>query len=172
MSRSRLFFALWPDEETRERLYAVSRALPDDCGRRVARDNLHLTLAFLGGVDRALIPGLIEGAGGIRVRTFSLSLERLGWFKRARVIWLAPKSVPEPLLRLVAGVNGVIRRSRLRVDERPYDPHLTLVRKAARPLQELQFDPICWNISDFCLVESNTRPAGVEYKIIESWPLS
>ena len=44
----RLFFALWPDEDARERLATVAR--DDSTGRWVSRDNLHVTLAFLGAV--------------------------------------------------------------------------------------------------------------------------
>ena len=46
----RLFFALWPDEGTRERLATL--ALDDITVRWVSRDNLHVTLAFLGSVDK------------------------------------------------------------------------------------------------------------------------
>ena len=50
----RLFVALVPPEEVRRRLEAEGRALRGLCGggRMVPRENLHLTLAFLGETDR------------------------------------------------------------------------------------------------------------------------
>lgn len=169
---SRLFFALWPDDKTRERMFAICRALPDDYGRRVVRQNLHLTLAFLGGVDEETKRKLLSGAASIHSEGFSLAMTHLGWFKRAQVLWLAPDSVPDALLKLVAAINSVVSQYHLKVDKRPYAPHLTLVRKAQRAVRELSFEPIYWNINHFCLVESDTRPEGAEYKIIGSWPLS
>ena len=44
----RLFFALWPDEATRERMAALLKALRGARGRAVKAEKLHVTLAFIG----------------------------------------------------------------------------------------------------------------------------
>jgi len=45
----RLFFALWPGEALRERLHGAANSIPTQgSARRVAHDNLHLTLHFIG----------------------------------------------------------------------------------------------------------------------------
>ena len=52
--RHRVFFALWPDDATRS---AISRATRDAVslsgGRPIAKDRLHLTVAFLGELTTA-----------------------------------------------------------------------------------------------------------------------
>jgi len=49
-----MFFALWPDDAVRAQLAHWSRELHAVCGGRPTRvENLHLTLAFLGGVEDA-----------------------------------------------------------------------------------------------------------------------
>ena len=54
----------------------------------------------------------------------------------------------------------------------PYRPHLTLSRKVLRPVSGADPQPICWNISDFCLVHSVTRDSGAEYRILQRWELT
>src|SRR5690606_10650260 len=50
--RHRVFYALWPDEETRASLARATRHAVRRCGGRpIRRENLHITLAFLGSVD-------------------------------------------------------------------------------------------------------------------------
>jgi len=168
----RLFFALWPDAGTRDSLAAIAAGLPAGCGRRVDRDALHLTLCFLGNVGEDVRDCLLRGAGAIRTPGFALTLDRLGWFRRARVVWLAPERAPEELSRLVRDVDAVVGACGLTPDNnRPYQPHLTLSRKAVRPAKSRDTEPIHWNIRDFCLVQSFTHDTGPEYRILQRWGL-
>ena len=169
----RLFFALWPDAQTRDRLAAIAAGLPARCGRRVDREALHLTLSFLGNVGEDARDCLVQGAEAIRAPGFALTLDSLGWFRRARVVWLAPQKVPAELAQLVEGIDAVVRACGLAPDNnRPYQPHLTLSRKAVRPVKCLDIEPICWNIRDFCLVHSITHDTGPEYRILQRWVLT
>ena len=52
-------------------------------------------------------------------------------------------------------------------DPRPYRAHITLVRKVSRIAPECEVEPLCWPVSDFCLVRSE----GGEYTVLERWPL-
>jgi len=169
----RLFFALWPDDATRARLAAISAALPARCGRRVATGNLHITLSFLGSVEAARLDCLRRGPDAIRAPALTLPLERLGWFRRARVVWLAPEDahVPPALIELVGAVNRVVRGCGLEPDGRAWRPHLTLTRKAAKPPREQAFEPVYWDIREFTLVESVTHDKGPEYRVLARWPL-
>lgn len=170
----RLFFALWPDAAVRARLAAIGAALPARCGRRVAAENLHITLSFLGNVPGEELDCLTEGASEIHSPALTLVLERLGWFRRARVVWLAPAEAQAPaaLIDLAGRVNRVVRRCGLEPDGRAWHPHLTLTRKAARPPRDTEVNPVYWEISDFCLVESVTRAGGPEYRVLQRWPLT
>lgn len=49
----RLFFALWPPDDLRQRLDEQAHQFPvEGRARRVPARNLHVTLAFIGEVDR------------------------------------------------------------------------------------------------------------------------
>ncbi|MEX2523495.1 MAG: RNA 2',3'-cyclic phosphodiesterase [Gammaproteobacteria bacterium] len=162
----RLFFALWPDDVARKQFEAVGAVLPKERGRRVSPANLHLTLAFLGNVSEDDVDELKAGMDAVQGEALTLVFDRAGWFRRAQVIWLAPSEVPDPLPRLVRGINGMARSRGLQVDDKPFRPHLTLARKATR-FTKPEFDPIRWDIRDFCLVQSITHATGPEYRILQ-----
>ena len=168
----RLFFALWPDNAVRGRLAEVAGLLPMNTGRRVPPDNFHITLVFLGNVQEQVVPELAAAAERLRQTGFSLQIDRCGWWKRAKVAWLAPATTPALLLDLVEQINLLSRMAGLPVDKRDYNPHLTVARKVTRPLTNLTFEPIQWGIKDFHLIESVTHQQGAKYQVIRSWPLS
>ena len=165
----RIFFALWPDDDTRARVAAVGEQLTPWQGRRVRPENLHITLAFLGDVEEAITTQLQS----VRIpgRGFSVTLDNLGWWRGPRVIWLAPTLIPPALTSLVDTINTHVAGLGIDVDPRPYRPHLTLVRKAARRPPPVEFEPIFWQINGFCLVQSETGQTGSNYKVLCSWPL-
>ena len=168
----RLFFALWPDNAVRGRLAEVVGLLPINTGRRVPPDNFHITLVFLGNVQEQVVPELAAAAERLRQPGFSLQIDRCGWWKRAKVAWLAPATTPAPLLDLVEQISQLSRTAGLPVDKRDYNPHLTVARKATHPVTARSFEPIQWDIKDFHLIESVTHQQGARYQVIRSWPLS
>jgi 2'-5' RNA ligase len=169
---SRHFFALWPDAKTRDRLIEVCHMLPPDSGRVVPGQNLHITLAFLGSLDSEVVRRLRRGAAAITVKPFSLRLQEFGWWPKPRVVWIAAPVVPAPLSKLVTEINALLSAQQIQPDNRPYQPHLTIARKAARKPRKIAFEAIDWQINSFCLVQSTTLPGGAVYEVVETWPLS
>jgi len=161
-----LFFALWPDAAVRESLYTVAGNLHKECGgRMMRRDNLHLTLVFLGNVARQKIPQLEALAQRQRGVSFSLEFGTAGYWRHNRIVWAAPVAAPEPLSNLVAVLERELKSEGFSFDRRPYVPHITLLRNA-RPLAAplpLAFD---WRIDDFALVESARG-----YRVLARWAL-
>ena len=167
----RLFFALWPDRGVRAQLAERAGLLQIDTGRPVPGENYHVTLVFLGNVQEQDIPGLLDAAGRLRVPGFPLQIDRCGWWKRAKVAWLAPEITPAPLLELVEQVNRLSINAGLSIDNRDYSPHLTVARKVARPVTAMSFEPVHWDVREFCLVESITHQQGARYRVMKSWAL-
>lgn len=168
---ARLFFALWPDQHVRTEIQSFASQLSIGTARLVAPSNTHITLAFLGNIDDETRVALIRGANQICIKPFSLTLDRLGWWKKPKIAWLAPTDYPPELPLLASDLVSLARSCGVSLEDRPYRPHLTLVRKLAQPLIDSQVPPIFWNIKEFCLVESNSTEEGVEYQVKESWPL-
>ena len=167
---ARLFFALWPDDQTRSQLAAAVDSLPTLPGRLVPARNLHITLVFLGAVDAEQQQALRLGADTIRGQSFARAISELGRWPHASVAWLAPATVPAAVLDLVAQLQLLCRHAGLEPDPRPYHPHLTIARKIRR-VPPAHFAPIHWQISRFSLVESVSDRAGSEYRPLAHWPL-
>jgi len=167
----RLFFALWPNTDTRAALAALVRERIQDQGRRVVPDNLHVTLAFPGNVTAGVQACLEEAAGRVSGAPFSLAIDRLGYWPGPRIIWAAPSYTPPELWSLATELRGVLAGCGLEPEDRPYQAHITLVRKAGRKFPVTRIAPIPWSISEFCLVESVSGPDGVRYLVLRAWPL-
>jgi len=166
----RLFFALWPDEDVRRALVAADRGLGRE-GRRVAADNLHLTLLFLGATPADRQACFTAAAAGVQGEPFELVLDRFGHFPRPRVLWLGSSRPPAALVRLVEALGAALLPCGFTPESRPFAPHVTLRRKARR-LPALQPEtPVVWPVHDFCLCESVSTPDGVQYRVLERWGL-
>ncbi|NIW86813.1 MAG: RNA 2',3'-cyclic phosphodiesterase [Gammaproteobacteria bacterium] len=169
--RQRLFFAVWPEEEARRALAALARRTLPRQGKPVATENLHITLVFLGSVTPGQCACAERAAAQVTGPAFTLRLERLGWYRRARVVWSAPAQTPEALRALVAGLNRGLGACGFEPDTRPYHAHVTLARKVARRVDEAAHPPIEWTVDAFHLVQSRTHPEGSRYHTLRSWPL-
>ena len=107
----------------------------------VAADDLHLTLRFLGDIDRRTADEFIDRIGPFRVEPFELTLTSLGVFggHRPEVIWVSaePRAV---LARLNQVHEREARAVGLDADSRPFAPHVTLARlRGTRPEEVARF---------------------------------
>jgi 2'-5' RNA ligase len=167
----RLFFALWPDRVVRAALARRAAAIERVAGGRATRaEAIHLTLAFLGATDPARLVELKDAAAGVRLRPFELVLDAAGFWKHNRIAWAGATAPPPALAALVSGVRGALGDARFPFDPKPFVPHLTLVRDARPGFPMPEFRPLAWEVADFVLVRSVTRPEASEYAIEGRWP--
>ena len=168
---ARVFFALWPDEGVRDALHFHAEQLHRGCGgRAMHRENLHLTLVFVGDVAVERLDELKSVAGTISGSSFELVLDRLGYWRHNRIVSASPLTVPEALLALVGSLEGRLQHAGFEFDQRSYAPHVTLLRDARAPgvPAPLHLD---WPVGEFVLVESVPGPRGAEYHVRARWKL-
>lgn len=171
LTHQRLFFALWPGEETRRALWQVSGKLHQVWnGRRMKPDTLHMTLVFLGDTPIEKLGALRNIAARMDIRKFSLTLDHAACWRHNKVGFLSPDESPPALLQLVHGLEDKLEEAGIMFDERPYKPHVTLLRNT-RCTTQVAFQPIPWNIEEFVLVSSTPRETGPAYQLIGRWPL-
>lgn len=168
----RLFFALWPGDDQREQLERYFPLLRSCGGRRVRAGNLHITLAFLGSVDASTQGCLERAADAIAVPSFTLRLDRLGFWRRPRVVWLGTEQAPPELLALASELKKAMLGCGLEPDTRPFRTHLTMLRKAHRTPRVARTPVLEWSVSRFVLVASETRSEGASYTLLRQWPLT
>ena len=168
----RLFFAIRPEPELRERLFALGDDRLRAGGRRVVAENLHLTLVFLGSVPEDVRRCLEQQADGIRVPRFTLALDRIGCFRRKGIFWAGAAQTPAPLLDLVNALKAAQTACGLTPEDREYQTHITLARDARRcPPEGPITPPLEWPARQFVLVQSHTDNKGVRYEVLRSWEL-
>lgn len=169
----RLFFALWPDDDARDALAALARSrLAPGTGRLVPAENIHLTLVFLGRVDRRLRDCAERVASRLSVRAFTLEFLRIGYWPRPRVVWSAPQHTPALLTELASTLSNALVECGHEPTAKPFRAHVTLARKVRGPLRETRHAPVRWPVNAFHLVISETLPEGARYWRVRSWSLS
>jgi RNA 2',3'-cyclic 3'-phosphodiesterase len=170
--RARVFFALWPGAHVAQALAAAAREAQAECGGRpTAPEKIHLTLFFVGDVERGRIVSLQALAGTVRTNAFSLDFDAIGYWRHNRIVWGGMRRCAEALSRLVANLQERLLVEGIESETRPYVPHVTLVRNAQRGPKRTRLGPLAWDADDFVLVESVPAGGGVRYDVIGRWPL-
>ncbi|MDX1455795.1 MAG: RNA 2',3'-cyclic phosphodiesterase [Gammaproteobacteria bacterium] len=177
MSDKRVFFALWPDETTREAVMAASREAVEACGgKAVPEDNFHITLRFLGNASGSDIRKMKKAAKAANGVPQKFTLDRLGYWAGPEVLWMGCQKANDDLLRLVVNLNTELGSVGFPHENRPFRPHVTLARKVESEPESSLISPIEWSSESFVLVESelaDPKKGGKhsEYKVIASFDL-
>ena len=126
----RYFIALPLPEEAKGRLVAIQPpAVP---GMRIlAREELHLTLHFLGEVAANDIEIVRAALATVRMNAFTIGLSGVGMFsseRHTKVLW-AGVEANEDLTALHRCIGSILSSAiGFRPEYRPYSPHITLAR--------------------------------------------
>tara|TARA_R110002096_G_scaffold116164_2_gene251714 strand:- start:11551 stop:12060 length:510 start_codon:yes stop_codon:yes gene_type:complete len=164
MSKRRVFFALWPDVRQRDRLRDVINSVARNVeGRAVDRRNWHITLAFAGDVEDAMIPTLQQRAAAIPFEPFRLHFDRLEFWPRPKIAALVAMTVPAELETLVSKLNALLQDLGIVTEDRTYRPHITVSRNARNFAVERLAQRATTEWSGFELVESLSGPGGASY---------
>ena len=167
----RLFFALWPDAPARMALATLANELAlHSGGKAVPPAKIHLTLAFLGDVDDGRLEQATQAPGTGRRPPFDVRLDTVGSFRGARVAWAGCRKPASGLSELQSALAHALAERGFALDERPYTPHVTLVRKIARPIAQGSSPPIAWRATELALVRS--EPGRGSYATLAAWPLA
>lgn len=172
MNALRLFFALWPQKKEAQAVHTLARRQLAglDC-KPVPIERLHLTLLFLGNVSSERLQE-VEAAATVNGSAFTLELDHIGYWRRAKVAWLGPSQAPEALEVLAQDLRDALGATGLELETRPFRPHVTLARKLARPVASGSVECLAWQVNEFALVRSVTHAAGPEYTQLARFSLS
>lgn len=124
----RLFVAVRPPRAVREQLLALMGGVSGI--RWQTDDQLHITLRFIGEVDRNVASDIATALGSIRFPPFELRLDGIGKFGRRGqpgVLWAGV--APHDALKLLhKKVDQACIRAGVEPEGRAYHPHITLAR--------------------------------------------
>lgn len=167
----RLFFALWPDDLTRQSLaHATRKAVRGSGGKPVPVSNLHATAAFLGSIDESRLPALLAVGEAVAPDAFTLTLDKVEHWPRQGILCAMAAERSLEAEALAARLRDGLLAAGFAPDLKPFRPHLTLARKVIKPHALGPITPVEWPIDALALVESETDPAGSRYTVIRRWP--
>ncbi len=164
----RLFFALPCPKDQAQAIAAWRATLPAQ-GKPSHRDNLHLTLAFIGMQPASLLLQLEQLGASVQLDAFALQLNAIECWANG-ILHLAPAEPAPALLtlqqRLQEGLSGL----GIELEQQTYRPHLTLARQC-KELPSVIAPIFAWQVDSFALYLSESTPEGVRYRALASWPL-
>ncbi|WP_166423442.1 RNA 2',3'-cyclic phosphodiesterase [Paraglaciecola sp. 20A4] len=167
----RVFFALTPPPPTKLAIEAWrEKAFPHFISP-VKASNFHITLAFLGQISEPQLDTLSQYLDSqLNIKSFSLTLDYLGYWSKPKALWIGNTHVPKPQLDLVELLYKAAQNSGISVQKRDYISHLTLARKCHEnppaPLLEPSFT---FKNSEVTLYQSVSTDHGVMYRPLAEW---
>lgn len=174
----RLFVAVRPPRSIRERLLALMGGVSG--ARWQSDDQLHITLRFIGEVDRHSGQDVAAALGSIHHPGFEIAVNGIGTFERRgqpEILW-AGLSPQEPLRALHNKVDQACARAGLAPERRAYHPHITLARlkSSSGPVAGIlethgSATSPAFAVNHFALFESTLTPEGSLYTLVERYAL-
>lgn len=133
----RQFIALTFNSSFKEELVHIIDSLKEEGikGKYYNPDNLHMTLAFFGETNRQ--DEIMEIIQSIPFPEITITTNRISHFKK--IYWVGVKENPE-LDAYVNTLRNTLKQHDIPFDEKPFYPHITILRKAEegdRTLQEV-----------------------------------
>jgi 2'-5' RNA ligase len=174
----RLFVAIRPPRVIRDHLLDLMGGVSG--ARWLGDEQIHLTLRFIGEVDRHLARDVHAALGSIHHPGFEIALNGVGAFdRRGEPVTLWAGVAPhEPLKALHKKIDQACLQVGVEPDRRAYLPHITLARlgHGAGSVQAMleksggATSPP-FPVRDFCLYESDLTPEGPIYSVVERYSL-
>jgi 2'-5' RNA ligase len=142
----------------------------------VEPENIHITLRFLGDIQKKIIEDLKTELDEIQFSPFEVTLEGVGVFPdygRINVIWVGIRGGNIGLVDLYDRINHALEATGIPLDRRGLSPHITVVRvrsgrnreilsKTVRELEGSAFGS--FEVNSFHLMQSNLTPKGPIYQ--------
>jgi len=154
----------------------------------VAKENLHLTLKFIGEVSpgqldqmKSIIPEAIH-----RKSAFEVGIEGLGMYpsyEKPRVVWLGITN-GQPLIDIHKHLDQALSQANIKPENRPFSPHLTIARlrnhskpvdviRVGKQLSQFKVGNLGFaRIDQIRLYQSELKPEGPIYSPLMTIPLN
>jgi len=155
-------------------------------GKWTQPQNLHVTLQFIGEVDRETLTQLLKTTQEVAnsFRPFKVTYKGLGVFphpRRPRILWVGVEGGAGILKRLARAVELANRKvPKIRPDTKPFHPHVTICRM--KRVDERKLNRLMRRYQNFvfgeevvnriAVIKSTLTPEGPIYSPIEEFFLS
>ncbi len=170
----RLFFAIDLPKKIKKILNIIIKDLPQNV-RPIKVKNMHITLLFLGEVNRKNVPKIISKIKELKYKQFDLEIKDVGTFpptKFPRIVWIGCEN------KHLYNLSNKIAKY-LEIKNERFKPHITIGRIKAKKYVNLkpflekykEGDFGKFRVKKFYLMESKLSDTGPEYYIVEEFDL-
>jgi len=173
----RLFIAIGIPEDVKEYLVSIQEKINNAANkiRHVNKNQIHLTLKFLGEVQPNNLDEIKNNLTKITFKSFSVVLDNIGVFPSEsyiRVVWVGLKP-EEPVLELQKNIDENLKK--LFKKEKDFKAHLTLARvkyiedknNFINKLKNIKIENKKFNVNNFKLIKSTLTPQGPVYEDLQ-----
>ena len=166
----RLFVALSIPDAVANTMFLIQSGVPG--AKWQTREQLHLTLRFIGEVDGLQANDIDDALSAISAPPFTLALKGVGEFggKNPHALW-AGVSDAAAVNHLNRKIETALQRIGLAAEERKFIPHVTVARLRAAPTGKVLdwltdhalYQSTAFDVADFALYSSTLTPNGSIY---------
>jgi 2'-5' RNA ligase len=174
----RLFVALSLPGNVASTMFLIQSGVPG--AKWQTREQLHLTLRFIGEVDGREANTIDDALSVIQAPRFELALKGVGEFggKNPRALW-AGVSDPVVVTHLARKIETAMQRIGFAAEERKFTPHVTLARLRGAPASKVidwladhtLYTSASFDVPEFVLYSSQLSQGGSIYAPERVYPL-
>lgn len=178
----RLFVGIELTDEVKDYIYKLQNSFKKDLAKIkwVSKKNLHLTIKFLGEVDKNKLEQIYNLLSKVRLKSFKITLNKIGVFSQGnliKVIWI-DVTPAEKVIDLQRNIDYQLIN--LFSSETNFTSHITIGRvkslkdrkEMIQTINNINIGKIESEVNSFNLFESSLTKDGPKYKILRKYQLS
>jgi len=177
----RVFISINIPEKIKKEIVEIQSKLPEFKGKKTEKENLHLTLKFLGEIDEEKVEKVKARLRKVEYNAFESHLGSIGVFDNRRskkdsrnlVTWLHLTNFRRLQKIIDESLEGLFTR------EKRFMSHLTIARVKKiedkeyflSELMKIKVPEVKFKVDAFYLMESKLSEKGPKYSVIEEYKL-
>ena len=179
----RTFISIELPENIRKEIFKSFESLKNSrvaFGNFVKKQNIHLTLKFLGNLSEEKIKEMEKKLSEIKFPNFSAQTGEIGFFpseKYIRIIWA--DLISDKIKQLKKIIDDKLHEIGVNHDDREFSSHITIARIKKmkskqdffKKIKELRIKKMSFSIDSFFLNKSELRKDGPVYKVLKEFKL-
>ena len=162
----RLFIAILFPDPIVDSLASLRDKLHNEAvsGSFVPRENLHLTLSFLGECSSSEERLVEEVLDSTSFKPFSLRMDRIGFFQRPDGdIWWVGAEENKELSDLQRSISSSLSKKGFKLEKKRFSPHITLARRVITTTRAGRIEPIETEVNEVSLMLSERGDGRMIY---------
>jgi len=179
----RTFVSIELPEKVRKEIFRVSKRIRDSglvSGTFVSKDNIHLTLRFLGELTEEQISKIRKSFSDFVLPKFEAHTGEIGFFpseKYVKVIWI--DFVSDELSMLKGIVENKLQGLGINKETREFNAHITFARirqvkdkeKFLKLVEDIGMKKMNIPVEKISLIKSELTKNGPKYKLLDEFSL-